>query len=133
MRRRRRLGDGLAIPARNLLAHVLNDLPAPRLAFERFRHSLRELAQVRAAAFAAGARRWIDDALAGQIFRQRPARRLDPSRASLFASREQRFQPWSLPRPGSPRDRGWRARAVRRCACRAQTIARTFLAATWRA
>src|SRR5437660_11271899 len=69
-RRRRRLGDAFAIPARKLLAHVLNDFPAPRLAFERFRHSLRELAQVRAAAFAAGARRWIDDALAWQIVRQ---------------------------------------------------------------
>src|SRR6202022_766977 len=85
MRRRRRLGDAFAIPARKLLAHVLNDLPAPRLAFERFRHSLRELAQVRAAAFAAGARRWIDDALAWQIVRQRPARRLDPSPFALLS------------------------------------------------
>src|SRR2546429_8203911 len=52
---------------------------------ERFRHSLRELAQVRSAAFAAGARRWIDDALAWQIIRQRPARRLDPSPFALLS------------------------------------------------
>jgi hypothetical protein len=70
VRRRRRLGDGLAVPAGEFLAHALDDLPAPRLAFERLRHDLAELAQARPAAPAAGARRDFHDALDRQIVRQ---------------------------------------------------------------
>lgn len=85
MRRRWRLSDAFAIPARELFTHVLDNFPAPGLAFERFGHSLAELAQVGAAAFAASARRWIDDALAWQIVRQRPARGLNPGPFTLFS------------------------------------------------
>jgi len=70
MRGGRRLGDGLAIPAGELLAHALDDLPAPRLAFERPRHRFPELAQPRAAALAADARRGFDNALDRQIVGQ---------------------------------------------------------------
>ena len=52
MRGRRRLGDALAVAAGELLAHPLDDLPASRLAFERLRHHLAELAQPGAAALA---------------------------------------------------------------------------------
>jgi hypothetical protein len=83
MRRRRRLGDPFTIPARKLFPHVLDNFPTPRLAFKRFGHGLTKLAQVGAAAFAAGTRRWIDDALAWQIVGQRPARWLDPSPFAL--------------------------------------------------
>src|ERR1700682_4958769 len=84
MRGRRGLGDPLAVPAGKFLAHMLDDFPAPRLAFERFGHSLAEFAQVRTATFAAGARRRIDDALARKIVRQRAARRLDPCPFALL-------------------------------------------------
>ena len=73
MRRRRRLADRLAVPAGELLAHPLDDLPAPRLAFERLGHDLAELAQPRAAALAADARGGLDDAFDRQVLRQ-PAR-----------------------------------------------------------
>jgi hypothetical protein len=43
-----------------------------------FGNNLAEFAQVHAAAFATGARRRINDALARKTVRQRPARRLDP-------------------------------------------------------
>ncbi len=46
---------------------MLDDFPPARIAFERFGHLLAELAQPDAAALAAGARRWLDDALDGQI------------------------------------------------------------------
>jgi hypothetical protein len=61
---------------------MLDDLPAPRFAFERLRHHLTELAQADAAAFAARTRRRFDDPLDRQIVRQRPARL--PRRASLL-------------------------------------------------
>ncbi len=82
MRRRRRLGDALAVAAGELLAHPLDDLPAPRLAFERLGHHLAELAQPSAAALAADARRSLDDALDRQIVREfaRPAWRAPPPR-----------------------------------------------------
>ena len=70
VRRRRRLGDAIAVPAGELLAHVLDDLPAPRLAFERLRHHLAELAQPIAAALAADAWGGLDDALDRQVPRQ---------------------------------------------------------------
>ena len=63
MRWRRRLGNRLAVPARELLPHVLDDLPSPRLAFQRLRHHLAELAQPNTAAFSTGAWRRFDDSL----------------------------------------------------------------------
>ena len=45
MRGRRRLGDRLAVAAGELFAHMLDDLPAPRIAFQRLGHDLAELAQ----------------------------------------------------------------------------------------
>jgi hypothetical protein len=62
-----------SVPAGKFLAHMLDDFPAPRLAFERFGHSLAEFAQVRTAAFAADARHRIDDALARKIVSGRRA------------------------------------------------------------
>jgi hypothetical protein len=56
----RRLGDRLAIPARELLAHVLYDLPAPRFAFQHLRH-FAELTKADAAAFATCTRRRFDN------------------------------------------------------------------------
>jgi len=53
--------------ARHLLAHMLDHLPAARLAFEGFRHDVVELAQTLAAAFIAGARGRVGDALDRQI------------------------------------------------------------------
>ena len=70
MRGRRGLGDRFAVPTRELLAHMLDDLPAARLAFERFGDDLAELAQAKAAAFAANAGRWLDNALDRQIVGQ---------------------------------------------------------------
>jgi hypothetical protein len=90
MRRRRRLGDAVAVPASELLAHPLDDLPAPRLALERLGHHLAELAQPRAAALAADARRWFDDALDRQIVRKLagPARRARPWRLGGLGRRD---------------------------------------------
>ena len=59
MRWRRRLGDRLAIPAGELLAHMLDDFPAARFAFQCLGHDLAKLVQPRAAAFATGARRVV--------------------------------------------------------------------------
>src|SRR5271166_3814782 len=90
MRRRWRLGDTLAVPAGELLAHPLDDLPPPRLAFERLGHHFAELAQPPAAALAADARRRLDDALDRQIVRElaRPARRTPPRRFGGLGSRD---------------------------------------------
>src|SRR5690606_3921859 len=55
-----------------LLAHVLDHLPPARHTFERLGHILAELPD-HAAALGAGARCWMDDALARQMLRQRPA------------------------------------------------------------
>jgi hypothetical protein len=68
--RRRRLADLLAVPARHLLANVLDDLPLARDHLQRLGHGLTELAQARAAAAVAGGRRRNDDALAGQVLRE---------------------------------------------------------------
>jgi hypothetical protein len=56
-----RLGDRLRVAATELLAHSLDDLPAPRLAFERLGHDFAELAQQRAVALATDARGGLDD------------------------------------------------------------------------
>ena len=76
MRRRRRLGDALAIAAGHCLADMLDDLPAPRLALQRLGDDLAQLAQARAAALAADAGCRIHHALARQMVGQGPARRL---------------------------------------------------------
>jgi hypothetical protein len=68
--RRRRLGDRLAIPARELLAPVLDDLPASRLTFERLGDDLAKLAQPKTATFATSAGRGLDDAFNRQVIRQ---------------------------------------------------------------
>src|SRR4051794_3133041 len=62
VRGRRRLTDRLAGAAADLLAHVLDHLPAPRLALERLGDVLAELPDW-AAALGAGARGGVDDAL----------------------------------------------------------------------
>ena len=54
----------------NFSRTALDDLPAPRLAFERLRHRLAELAQPVAAALAADAWGLLDDALDRQVLRQ---------------------------------------------------------------
>ena len=77
VRRRRRLGDRLARAARELLAHMLDHLPLPRDHLQRLGHVLAQLVQSAAAARAGRGRR-IDHALARQVIRQRPARRLAP-------------------------------------------------------
>ena len=82
--RRRGLGDPLAIPAGKFLAARARRLSSASARIRAIRHSLVEFAQVRAAAFTAGARRRIDDALARKIVRQRPARRLNPGPFALL-------------------------------------------------
>jgi len=77
VRRRRRLGDLLAAPARVLLAHVLDHLPLPRHQLQRLGHVLPELVQNPATA-RAGYRHRIDHALARQMLGQRPTGRLAP-------------------------------------------------------
>jgi len=77
MRRRRRLGDRLAGPAGELLAHMCDHLPLARDQLQRLGDILAELVQDTAAARARRRRR-IDDALARQVLRQRTARRLAP-------------------------------------------------------
>ena len=85
VRRRRRLGDLLAAPARELLAHVLDHLPLARHQLQRLGHVLAQLVQGAAAA-RAGRRSRIDDALARQMLGQRPARRLAPRRSACTAT-----------------------------------------------
>ena len=75
MRGRGRLGDRLAVPAGELFADMLDDLPAPRLAFQGFRDHLAELVQPCAAALATGAGCGFDDPLDRHIVRQWPPRR----------------------------------------------------------
>ena len=76
----------LAVPTGELLAHPLNDLPAPRLAFERLGHHLAELAQPSAAALAADARGGLDDALDRQVLRQLAGPALRRRRGALAGS-----------------------------------------------
>ena len=131
MRRRRRLADRLAVPTGELFAHPLDDLPAPRLAFERLGHHLAELAQPRAAALAADARGGLDDALDRQIVRKLAgaARRAPPRR--LGGLRAPRSRPWPLPRPASLPDPRSPVRAARRGACRVPTTGRRSRGAPW--
>jgi hypothetical protein len=69
------LGNRLAVPAGEFLTDVLDDLPAPRLAFKGLRYHLVQLVKPLAAAFAAGTRRRLDNALHRQMVWQRPAGR----------------------------------------------------------
>src|SRR5439155_21231428 len=71
----RRLAGRLAAAAAHLLAHVLDHLPAPRLALQALGHVLAELPD-RAAAPGAAAGCGVDDPLAREVLRQRPAGRL---------------------------------------------------------
>ena len=74
MERCRRLGDRLAGPAGELLAHGLNDLPAARNDLERLGDVLAQLRQLRRTATRATGRRRDHDALARQVFGERLAR-----------------------------------------------------------
>src|SRR5258708_27578197 len=81
---RRRLGNRLAVPAGEFFADVLDDLPAPRLAFKGLRDHLAKLVQPVTAAFTAGARRGFDDTFDRQIVRQGTSRRPRILRALLL-------------------------------------------------
>ena len=63
---------------------MLDNLPAPRLAFQGLRHHLAELVQPFTAALAARARRGFDDAFDRQVVWQRTSRRPRILRAPLF-------------------------------------------------
>ena len=69
MERRRRLGDRLAVPARELLAHRLDHLPLARDHLQRLGDVLAQLGQLRRAAAGAALRRGDHDALARQMRR----------------------------------------------------------------
>ncbi len=73
MERRRRLADLLAVPAGELLAHMLDDLPLARDHLQRFGDVLAQRGQARAAAAETGAGSGHDDPLPGQVFGERPA------------------------------------------------------------
>ena len=75
MERRRRLRDLLAVPAGELLAHRLDDLPVARDHFQRLGDVLAELRQLRRSAARTAVRRRDDDALARQVLGERLARR----------------------------------------------------------
>jgi hypothetical protein len=70
----RRLADLLAVPAGELLAHDLHDLPLPRHHFEPLGHVLTELGEPVRATAATGPRAGHDHALARQMRRERLAR-----------------------------------------------------------
>ena len=70
----RRLADLLAVPASELLAHSLHDLPLPRHHFEPLGHVLTELGEPVRATAATGPRAGHDHALARQMRRERLAR-----------------------------------------------------------
>ena len=76
--RRRRLGDRLAVPAGELLAHGLLHEPAARDDVEGLGDDLADLGEPAAAAAAAGRRRRHDHPLARQMLRQRPPGGLVP-------------------------------------------------------
>lgn len=76
MERRRRLRDLLAVPAGELLAHRLDDLPRARDHFERLGHILAELGQPVATARWARARRGNDDTFAREVIGKRLPDRL---------------------------------------------------------
>ena len=69
-RGRRRLSDRLAIPAGELFSDMLDNLPAPRLAFQRFRDDLTKLVQPLTAALATRARHGFDNTFDRQVIWQ---------------------------------------------------------------
>jgi hypothetical protein len=74
--RRRRLRDGLAGPAGELLAHIRDHLPLARDQLQRLGHILADLAQPLVATAWADRGRGINDALSRQMRGQWTARRL---------------------------------------------------------
>ena len=72
--RRRRLVDALAVPARELLAHVLDHLPLAGDDFQGLGHVLAQLRQACSAAAGAGGRSGNDHALARQVLGEGLAR-----------------------------------------------------------
>ena len=70
---RRRLADLLAIPARELLAHILDHLPLARDHFQGLGDDLSELAQPIAATAITSRRRWHDHTLPRQMLGERLA------------------------------------------------------------
>ena len=132
--RGRRLGDALAVAARHLLAHVLDDLPPPRLAFERAQHDVVELAKPGPAASGAGARRRIHDPLHRQVIGQARSARVDwTALAPCEGGSRSRDVGLGLGRPpGSPPRRRWPVRAAPRGACHARRTGRTAHGAAWR-
>ena len=75
VKRRRRLRDRVAGSAGEFLPHRLDHLVGPRDRFQRLGDALAQLAELAAAARAAG-RRWHHHPLARQMRRQRPTHRL---------------------------------------------------------
>jgi hypothetical protein len=75
MERRRSLANGLTIAARELLAHMLDDLPLAGDHLQRLGDILAQLGQTRATAASAGCWPWNDNSLPGQVLRERLARR----------------------------------------------------------
>src|ERR1700756_4331899 len=74
--RRRRLANLLAVPAGELLAHVLHHLPLPRHHFQRLGDVLAELGEPDRTAAGAGGRAGNNDPLPRQVRRERLACRL---------------------------------------------------------
>jgi hypothetical protein len=75
MEGRRWLADLLAVPARHLLAHVLDHLPLARDHLQRLGDGLAELAQSPAATAVASRGGWNNDALARKMLWERLTRR----------------------------------------------------------
>ena len=98
MERRRRLGDRLAGPAGELLAHGLDHLPLARDHLQRLGDVLAELGELAAAARAGGRRR-DHDPLARQMRRQRRAHRLAAGEADAPSSRPGCGRARRRPRP----------------------------------
>ena len=81
MEGRRRLGDRLARPAAELLAHKFGHQPLPRHHIERLGDVFADLRQLAAAAARTAGRRRVDDAPARQVLGKVPTRRRAPREA----------------------------------------------------
>src|SRR6202158_729278 len=80
----RRLCDRFAVSAREFFADMLDNLPAPRFAFQGLRYHLAELVQPFTAALAARARRGFDDTFDRQVVWQRMSGRPRIARALVL-------------------------------------------------